>query len=53
METIQYECEVCDYFEALHGKNGKDYHDPKYKNCQNCGKRIENYRRYVEERELK
>lgn len=50
MEPVNYECEVCTYWEAIHGINGHDYHDEKYKRCLNCNKRVEIYRTWVEER---
>jgi len=43
----KYECEHCDYWEAMHGI--KDYHDEKFKKCMRCGKRVRIYRDWIEE----
>ena len=48
---VEYECEDCDYMEAIH--NG-DYtkNQEKYKKCQNCSKRAQNYLKFIEKRGL-
>jgi hypothetical protein len=43
-----YECEICDYWEAVHGLNEKNYKDEKYKKCASCGKRVKMYKDFVE-----
>jgi len=41
MNTVEYECEQeCDYWEAIHGVNGKNYKDEKYKKCSFCTRPI-------------
>lgn len=44
-----YECNPCTYWEATHAIKGFSYaDDPKYKNCQQCRKRVIIYRDWVE-----
>lgn len=46
METVEYECENCHFWEVTHGIG--DYKDEKYKKCLNCRKRLIDYRNWVE-----
>ncbi len=48
-EKMVYECEICDYWEAVHGI--KDYHDEKYQRCANCMRRIGLYRDFIEQQD--
>ena len=52
MESKLYECEECDYWEAVHGLNNKDYHDEKYKKCSNCGKRVQMFKDFIGQQEV-
>ena len=56
MNTIEYECEgPCDYWEAIHGLNGKDYTQEKYKKCAHCTRpiRLEMYKKHWDNRKEK
>jgi hypothetical protein len=49
--AIEYECKECHYYEAIHGMNGYDYHDERFKNCNRCTRpKREDYRNFVEGR---
>ena len=50
-KAIHYECEPCTFWEATHAIPGFDHKDEKYKRCQNCRKRIEIYRNWIEKQE--
>ena len=36
--AIEYECKECTYWEAIHGINGFNFHDEKYRKCSHCTK---------------
>jgi predicted nucleic acid-binding Zn ribbon protein len=36
--AIEYECRECTYWEAMHGINGFNFHDEKYRKCSHCTK---------------
>jgi hypothetical protein len=36
MNTIEYECKDCHYFEAIHGMKGLDYRQEQFKKCSHC-----------------
>ena len=51
MNAVEYECKDCTYWEAIHGINGFNFHDEKYKKCSHCTKRTTiDYRDFIEKR---
>jgi len=53
--AVQYDCERkeggCTYWQAIHGVEGYDYHEEKYKKCCHCTKRTAiDYREFIEKR---
>lgn len=36
MNAIEYECKECTYWEAIHGIQGYNFKDEKYKKCSHC-----------------
>lgn len=34
--SIEYECEECHYWDAIHGIDGYNHRDEKFKKCSHC-----------------